>query len=60
MCFLCTGKGLISAGAAAEGWGDRASPQRTAGAGDGEGASVTGWGKTYGCAAAPPAAQRPG
>lgn len=60
MCFCCTGEGLISAGATAEGWRDGAPPQRTADAGDGEGASVAGWGEAYRCAAAPPAAQRSG
>lgn len=58
--FLCTGKGIIGAGAAAESWGDRTSSQRTADAGDGEGASVVGWGKAHGCAAASPTAQRSG
>lgn len=57
---LCIGKRLISAGATTEGRGNRTPSQRTADAGDGESASVTGWGKAYGCVAAPPAAQRSG
>lgn len=59
MCCL-PDEGRAGPGASTEGRGDRTAPHGAADAGNGEGATVSGGGETYGCASASAAATRTG